>query len=535
MLHCLFVQLSPFHHNHLNLFRALSRVIPWCSLEEILHHKTLPLSNRLCKERSRGIKSSCSDVNRLSFKEFCGKKSGIAEAICWPMTPSEISQSPLHVMILAAGNSRRFVSTISKVLHPVGGRPMVSYTLEAAQTLRPEAITCVVSSSLQAELALQALLETYPLCQTSLQVEAKGTADAVKSALKHRPDCLTMHTLVLLGDTPLLRPETLARLAHDSKHQQADVLVVAFRTDNPFGYGRCVQDETGALQAIVEEKDATPEQRQIALCNSGVMMLSPEALALVEKVPASPQTGETYLTALVRMAHEAGMTCGVIEEDADDLQGINTRVDLAVAEATLQQRWRMQALEAGNTLQDPSTTYFSFDTQLEGDVTVGPCVTFGPGVVCEAGAHVGAFTSLEQTIVKKGATVGPFARLRGGVTVGERTTVGNFVEVVRSTVGDDVGLKHLSYIGDTTVGAGSNIGAGVVTCNYDGRAKHKTVVEEGAFVGSNSSLVAPVTVGAQSMVGAGSVITDDVPPNTLALGRARQVQVRRRAKKKTGS
>jgi bifunctional UDP-N-acetylglucosamine pyrophosphorylase/glucosamine-1-phosphate N-acetyltransferase len=327
--------------------------------------------------------------------------------------------------------------------------------------------------------------------------------------------------LVIFADTPLITPQTLRRM-REALAQGAAVAVLGFRPADPTGYGRLVMEGSDLL-AIREELDATPAERQIGLCNGGLMAFAGKsALAMLERIGNQNRKGEYYLTDGVAIARQMGLKAVVIETGEDEVRGVNTRAQLAEAEAALQQRLRRAAMESGVTLVAPETVYFAADTKLGRDVVIEPHVVFALGVTVEDNAVIRSFSHLDRAHVGKGAIVGPFARLRPGARLGEDVHIGNFVEIKESVVGAGAKANHLSYIGDTTVGAGSNIGAGTITCNYDGIAKHRTEIGKGTFIGSNSSLVAPVKIGDGAYIGSGSVITQDVPADALALGRARQ-------------
>jgi bifunctional UDP-N-acetylglucosamine pyrophosphorylase / glucosamine-1-phosphate N-acetyltransferase len=326
---------------------------------------------------------------------------------------------------------------------------------------------------------------------------------------------------VMFADTPLIRSETLARLRHALK-EGAAVAVLGFTPADPHGYGRLILNGND-LVAIREERDASPEERRITFCNGGLMALSgSHALAILERIGNDNAKGEYYLTDAVAIARDMGLKAVAIETSEDDVRGINTKGQLAEAEAVLQRRLRAAAMEAGVTLVAPETVFLSADTKLGRDVTIEPNVVFGPGVTVEDGATIRSFSHLEGARVGKGARIGPFARLRPGADLGEDVHIGNFVEVKAATIEAGAKANHLAYIGDAKVGAGSNIGAGTITCNYDGFAKHRTDIGKGAFIGSNSSLVAPVTIGDGAYVGSGSVVTKDVPADALAVERSEQ-------------
>ena len=355
-------------------------------------------------------------------------------------------------------------------------------------------------------------------------MQRQGTAHAVlaaRAAIAEKPDDI----LVMFADTPLVRPQILsglrAALAKDAKNE-ASVAVLGFTPADPTGYGRLVMHGE-ELVAIREDRDASPAERQIRLCNGGLMALAGDkALALLDAIGNANAKGEYYLTDAVAIAQDMGLKAVAITAEEDDVRGINTKAQLAEAEAVLQQRLRFAAMQAGVTLIAPETVFLSADTKLGKDVTIEPNVVFGPGVTVEDGATIRAFSHLEGAHVGKGARVGPFARLRPGADLGADVHIGNFVEVKQATVEAGAKANHLAYIGDARVGEGANIGAGTITCNYDGVAKHRTDIGKGAFIGSNSSLVAPVKIGDGAYVGSGSVVTKDVPDDALAVARAKQ-------------
>jgi bifunctional UDP-N-acetylglucosamine pyrophosphorylase/glucosamine-1-phosphate N-acetyltransferase len=361
----------------------------------------------------------------------------------------------------------------------------------------------------------------FPKAGIVKQMQRLGTAHAVlaaRAALERGFDDI----LVVFADTPLVRPETLRQL-RAALAEGAAVAVAGFTPVDPAGYGRLVVS-SGKLLAIREHNDATEAERAIRLCNGGLMALDGrQALALLDRIGNANAKKEFYLTDAVALANAAGLHAAAVEVEEDDVRGVNTKTQLAQTEAVLQQRLRQAALDAGVTMIAPETVFLSADTRLASDVTIEPYVFFGPGVTVEAGAIIHSFSHLTEAHVGEGAEVGPFARLRPGARMGKGSKLGNFVEMKAAVLGDGAKANHLAYIGDAQVGAGANIGAGTIFCNYDGASKHRTEVGKGVFVGSNSALVAPVTIGDGAYIGSGSVITDDVPPDSLALGRVRQV------------
>ncbi|MCF8477272.1 MAG: bifunctional UDP-N-acetylglucosamine diphosphorylase/glucosamine-1-phosphate N-acetyltransferase GlmU [Pseudolabrys sp.] len=422
-------------------------------------------------------------------------------------------------IVLAAGEGTRMRSSTPKVLHAVGGRSLIAHVLSAAMTAGGAEIAVVVGPG-RDDVAAEAR-KCAIQAQIFEQRDRLGTAHAVlaaRTAIEQGADDI----LVMFADTPLVQPETLARL-RAALAGGAAVAVLGFTPKDPAGYGRLVMHGV-ELAAIREEKDASPEERSIGFCNGGLMALAgPHALALLDAIGNGNSKGEYYLTDAVAIARDMGLKAVAIETGEDDVRGINTKAQLAETEAVLQTRLRVAAMDAGVTLVAPETVFFSSDTKLGQDVTIEPNVVFGPGVTVEDGATIRAFSHLEGAHVGKGARVGPFARLRPGADLGENVHIGNFVEVKQATIEAGAKANHLAYIGDARVGEGANVGAGAITCNYDGADKHRTEIGKNAFIGTNSSLVAPVKIGDGAYVGSGTVVTKDVPAGALALGRGEQV------------
>jgi len=421
-------------------------------------------------------------------------------------------------IVLAAGEGTRMRSSRPKVLHAIGQRTLVSHVLAAVRAVSGSAAVVVGPGQ---DAVVGEVTAVLPQAQIFVQSERRGTAHAVlaaSAAIAQGPDDL----LIVFADTPLIRSETLSRM-RESLADGAAVVVLGFRPVDPTGYGRLVT-ENGRLLTIREEKDASAEERKITFCNGGLMALRGDiALALLEAITDHNAKHEFYLTDVVALARAHGLDAVALEIEEDEVRGVNTQGQLAEAEAVLQRRLRAAALDAGVTMVAPETVHLAADTKLGRDVVIEPYVVFGPGVVVEDGALIRSFSHLERAHVGKGSSVGPFARLRPGAKLGEDVRVGNFVEVKEATLEAGVRANHLSYIGDARVGAGANIGAGTITCNYDGAQKHRTDIGKEAFVGSNSALVAPVAIGDGAYIGSGSVITRDVPAEALAVGRARQV------------
>ena len=422
-------------------------------------------------------------------------------------------------IVLAAGEGTRMRSSRPKALHAIGNRTLLAHVLDAARQAGASDVAVVVGPA--QESVAKEVLRIAPAAQIYEQAERRGTAHAVlaaRKALARGAD----DVVVIFADTPLVPPQKLSAL-RAALAQGAAVAVLAFRPADPTGYGRLVM-QGDALIAIREERDASAAEKQIDLCNGGLMALAGDtALKILDRIGNANAKGEYYLTDAVAIAGEMGLKAQAIMAEEDDVRGINTKAQLAEAEAVLQQRLRAAAMEAGVSMVAPETVFLSADTKFGKDVTVEPNVVFGPGVTVDDGALIRAFSHLEGAHVGKGARVGPFARLRPGADLGKDVHVGNFVEVKQSTIEEGAKANHLAYIGDARVGVGANIGAGTITCNYDGAAKHRTDIGKGAFVGSNSALVAPVKVGDGAYIGSGSVVTKDIPANSLAIGRARQV------------
>ena len=421
-------------------------------------------------------------------------------------------------IVLAAGEGKRMRSRTPKVLHQVAGRSLLAHVMNAASAAGTSNLAIVVGPD---HGAVSADARKYaPKVQIFEQLERRGTAHAVLSARKaiaRGADDI----LVIFGDTPLVRAETLSKL-RGALSEGAAVAVLGFKPANPQGYGRLVM-RGRELVAIREERDATPEERKIELCNGGLMALAgKQALAILTRIGNANANGEYYLTDAVAIARDMGLKAVAFETSEDDVRGINTKLQLAEAEAVLQQRLRMAALKAGVTMIAPETVYLSADTKFGKDVTIEPNVVFGPGVTVDDGATIRSFSHLEGAHVGRGARVGPFARLRPGADLGKDVHIGNFVEVKEAKFEAGAKANHLAYIGDARVGEGANVGAGTITCNYDGVAKHRTDIGKGAFIGSNTALVAPVKIGDGAYIGTGTVVTKDVPAGALALARAKQ-------------
>jgi bifunctional UDP-N-acetylglucosamine pyrophosphorylase / glucosamine-1-phosphate N-acetyltransferase len=421
-------------------------------------------------------------------------------------------------VVLAAGEGTRMRSSVPKVLHPVAGQPMLVHVLQAAPNGIDAGLAVVVGPG--HEVVEQAVRRIRSEAATFVQRDRLGTAHAVlaaRQAIARGADDL----LVVFGDTPLISAATFERLRAPLKNGAA-LAVLGFRAADPTGYGRLLM-EGDRLVAIREHADATPEERKITLCNAGVMAFDGrKALDILDQIGNANSKGEYYLVDAVSIVRNLGLEAVVIETSEDEVRGINDKAQLAEAESVMQARLRKAALDAGVTLIAPETVFLAADTTFGKDVTIEPFVVIGPGVSIADGAVIHSFSHIVQSSIGRNALVGPFARLRPGTSLGEGAKIGNFVEAKAATLEAGVKVNHLSYIGDTHVGANTNIGAGTITCNYDGFSKHKTTIGKGAFIGTNSSLVAPVNIGNGAYIGSGSVITKDVPDDALAVERSPQ-------------
>ena len=427
---------------------------------------------------------------------------------------------PTSVILLAAGQGSRMNSDLPKVLHPLAGAPLIVHALGSARGIEPERI--VVVTGVGAEAVAEAVAEVDPEIVVVQQPEQRGTGDAVRVALPALEGA-TGDVVVLYGDTPFIEPDTLQAML-DARVEGASVVILGFEAEEPGAYGRLVLDAEGDLAAIVEAREATPDQLDITLCNCGVVAVDAALLpGLIAEIRDDNAKGEFYLTDIVALARARGLRAKVIVCDETETLGVNSRADLAEAESAFQARARWEAMENGVTLTDPTTVWFAYDTHVGRDTVIGPNVFFGPGVTVESNSEILAFCHLEGCHVSRGSRVGPFARLRPGAELAENTHVGNFVEIKNAIVDEGAKINHLAYVGDAHVGARANIGAGTILCNYDGVFKHRAEIGADAFIGSNSALVAPVRIGAGAMVAAGSVITEDVPAGALAVARGRQM------------
>ena len=423
------------------------------------------------------------------------------------------------LIILAAGKGTRMNSELPKVLHPIAAEPMLVHAMASGAALAPEH-TVIVAGHGAAQVEAAAL-EYDPDVTVVSQDEQLGTAHAVAQARTALAGFDGM-ALVLYGDTPFVQAETLEKMQEAlTKH---DLVVLGFEAVDPARYGRLIL-QGDRLDRIVEYKDASDEERAITLCNSGVVACRSDLLFdLIDAVGNDNAAGEYYLTDIVEIARTRGLSATAVTCAEEETMGVNSRVDLAAADAAFQARARQTLMEDGVTMMAPETVYLARDTVVGRDTVIEPNVVFGPGVTVESGTTIRAFSHLEGCHVSRGAIVGPYARLRPGAELAEDVRIGNFVEVKNAQIAEGTKVNHLSYIGDATIGRRSNIGAGTITCNYDGVMKHHTYIGENAFIGSNTMLIAPVSIGDGAMIGSGSVITSDVEPDALALARAPQVE-----------
>jgi bifunctional UDP-N-acetylglucosamine pyrophosphorylase / glucosamine-1-phosphate N-acetyltransferase len=433
---------------------------------------------------------------------------------------------PVAAIILAAGKGTRMKSDLHKVLHPIAGRPMLGHLLASVAELAP-ARTVVVVGDKSGQ--IEPLVAAHGGVVV-VQEPQEGTAHAVRQAEAALAG-FEGDVLILYADTPFVTAETMRAMIARLAGAEA-AIVVAFRPDDPKHYGRILAEADGTIVKMVEYKDASEEERALRLCNSGLMAVrSAELWPLLARVGNANAGGEYYLPDIVMIAAADGRASAAIEVPADEVAGINSRAELAAAEAAWQARRRTAFMDEGVSLAAPETIWFSHDTRIGRDTSIEPNVVFGPGVTVGEGVRIRAFSHIEGATIEAGAEVGPYARLRPGAEIGEGARVGNFVEVKAARLGKGAKANHLSYLGDADIGAGANIGAGTITCNYDGFLKYRTKIGAGAFIGSNSALVAPVTIGAGALVAAGSVIVRDVADDSVALARAAQVDKPGRAKR----
>jgi bifunctional UDP-N-acetylglucosamine pyrophosphorylase/glucosamine-1-phosphate N-acetyltransferase len=422
-------------------------------------------------------------------------------------------------IVLAAGKGTRMKSNLPKVLHQIAGRSLLGHVLTTANAIGASSHCVIAGPDMQS--VENETLAHAPHADIAIQKDRNGTGHAVKMAKPALKE-FDGKILILYGDVPLTRPQTLQELL-EVVTDEMPLAVLGFKADNPTGYGRLVTGPDGSLTAIREELDADEAEKQIDLCNSGIMAVKAKQLwPLLDQITNDNANGEYYLTDIVGLMVAGGNKVGVAVCAETEVAGINDRRQLAGMEAVFQQHKRQQAMVNGATLIAPETVFFSADTKIGRDVIIEPNVFFGPGVEIADNATIYSFCHLSETKIGQGALIGPFARLRPGTVLAENTKVGNFVEIKKSAIAKGAKVNHLSYIGDSTIGAKANIGAGTITCNYDGFNKHKTTIGEDAFIGSNSSLIAPVEIGDGAYVGSATVVTKSVPADALALARANQ-------------
>jgi len=429
-----------------------------------------------------------------------------------------MKQNIFSSIVLAAGSGSRMRSSTPKVLHKVGGETLIGHVLTTLKKAGSQSI-CLVTAP-----GMDLVRDSLSSIDHAIQETPLGTAHAVLAAEKQIASYKN-NILILCGDTPLITEETVSCVL--KKGQDHDVVILGMHDYSENSYGRIITDEKGSVEKIIEVRDCGEEDLKITLCNSGILLVRHEiALSLLKKIENKNTKKEFYLTDLIKIARKEGLSVGVVEGDVEELQGINTQAELAEAEASFQKRKKKELLEKGVTFMDPKTVYLSHDTQISSDVLIEPHVFIGAGVTLHSGVHIRAFSYLEGAIVHENSVIGPFARIRPETVVGEKCKIGNFVEIKKTTLGENTKVSHLTYLGDAVLGDSVNVGAGTITCNYDGYLKHKTVIEDHVFVGSNTALVAPVTLEKGSMIGAGSVITKDVKQGEIALSRPSQKNIR---------
>ncbi len=434
-----------------------------------------------------------------------------------------MSENKVFAVILAAGQGTRMKSSLPKVLHKIAGRPMVCHLLSTVDVLNVQKAVVVIGPG------MEQVADAVAPHHVVVQKKQQGTGDAVKAA-RHELTGQTGSVLVLYGDTPLIRRETLEEMIR-LRESGNSVVVLGFEPDDPGRYGRLIVDENG-LQEIVEFKDATEQQKAVRLCNSGVMCIDAEKLmGWLDQLSNDNAAGEYYLTDIVAFARKEGCSVQVVTGTQEELSGANSRSDLAAIEKIVQKQLRQKFLDQGVTMTDPDTVYFSYDTVLGKDITIEPSVVFELGCYVEDHVEIKAFCHFEGAYIHAGAKVGPFARLRPGAKIGAQCHIGDFVEIKNSTIENGAKVNHLSYIGDARIGEKTNIGAGTITCNYDGFFKSKTDIGAGAFIGSDTVIVAPCTIEDGAMTAAGSVITKNVPANALSVARPKQMILEQRAEK----
>lgn len=431
-------------------------------------------------------------------------------------TPTTKPARELAVIILAAGKGTRMKSNLPKVLHKIAGVPMIGHIIQTAEHIGAKKIITVIAPDMDDVAAVAVPHDTV------IQAQQLGTGHAIKTAVEKLGN-FNGDVVVMLGDVPLVRPATLKALIDHHRVGKFGTTILAMAPPNPTGYGRVFQNPDGTLKEIVEEKDASDEQRLVKLVGSGLAVYDGEGLIdYLNQLRNNNAQKEYYMGDIPVIMAQTGRASGVIRGDYLELRGVNSRAQLAELETAWQQRKRAEIMDGGVTLLDPATVYFSPDTTIESDVTIGPNVVFGPAVHIKTGAEIKAFCHIEGTVIESGASIGPFARLRPGTTIGQDAKIGNFVEVKNSDIKIGAKANHLGYIGDAVLGAHSNFGCGAITVNYDGKTKSKTIIGDYVMVGSNSALIAPITIEDGAYVAAGSTLTHNVPKDALAIARARQ-------------
>ncbi len=432
-------------------------------------------------------------------------------------TPRAKPVQELAVVILAAGKGTRMKSKLAKVLHPIAGLPMISHIVKCAEALSPKKIVVVLAPG------MDEVAQAVAPHEVAIQSEAKGTADALKAGVALLKD-FKGQVLVMYGDIPLVTPATLSYLLENHRDDGGrGATFLAMAPPNPQGYGRIFQNADGSLKKIVEEADATDDEKLVRLVWSGLLVAEGDGLYdRLGQIKNNNAQKEYYLVDLPGVLEKEDFSTGVVRGDFYELRGVNSRAQLAELEMAWQNRKRLEMMAEGVTLQDPNTTYFHWDTQIGNDVTIGASTVFGAGVKIDSDVEILPFSHIEGAHVRSGAKIGPFARLRPGSDIGENAKIGNFVEVKNSKIGEGAKANHLGYIGDAELGAHSNFGCGAITVNYDGKTKSKTKIGKNVMIGSNSSLVAPIEIGDNAYVAAGSTLTKNVPADALAIGRAHQ-------------
>ncbi|MCC7305839.1 MAG: bifunctional UDP-N-acetylglucosamine diphosphorylase/glucosamine-1-phosphate N-acetyltransferase GlmU [Alphaproteobacteria bacterium] len=428
-----------------------------------------------------------------------------------------MSKNSLAIIILAAGKGTRMKSAKAKVLHEIGGLPMLSHVIKTAEQLKPQKIVVVLGPGME---DVAKIIKPYDV---AIQKSPKGTADAVKAAMPALKNFKGSDVLVLYGDVPLVTGEDLENLvAARSRVKNAGLAVAVMQPENPGSYGRVVLNKDGSVHKIVEAKDCSPAERNIDLCNAGMICADAKKLGgWLNKIKPANAQKEFYLTDLPQIAAKENVKTVIAGIEEDSARGINSRVELAVAETVFQMRTRLTMMESGVTLVDPPSVFFAWDTKIAPDVTIEPNVVFGPGVEIAANCRIKSYSHIEGTKIGKGVSIGPFARIRPDTVIGEEAKIGNFVEIKKSKIGKGSKINHLAYVGDTLMGEHTNFSAGAITVNYDGFDKHQTRIGKNVMVGSNVNLVAPVVINDGAFVAAGSTITEDVPANSLSIARER--------------